>query len=189
MGPSGGRVTDLRSLPPVCQLTAALPLALVPRNCNPASPELLLLLFVLLRVPTSSSVLHASGRTSVPLDPAALLPALRCHVKRRQGTQVRRYWLGAFCLLAFSPPCRLLFLAVFRPLHSRGALKTRNRRALLRHHHHHHHHHLDLHENKLRQKGASVGLMREQASSAAAAATDRLVSMFSSRCAPILGDT
>lgn len=111
-GAWGGRITDLRSLlPPVCLLTAALPLALVPRNCNPASPELLLLLLLLLRASGGSPVpcrVHTSGCTSVPLDPAALLPALCCHVKRRQGSQVRQMRLDAFCLIAFflfSPCC------------------------------------------------------------------------------------
>uniref|UniRef100_A0A3P8PC07 Nucleoside-diphosphate kinase n=1 Tax=Astatotilapia calliptera TaxID=8154 RepID=A0A3P8PC07_ASTCA len=89
----GGSIADLRSLlPPVCLLTAALPLALVPRNCNPASPGLLLL--PLRRASAGSCVprrVRTSGRTSVPLDPAALLPALRCHVKWRQGSQSYGY--------------------------------------------------------------------------------------------------
>ncbi|RVE61089.1 hypothetical protein OJAV_G00167310 [Oryzias javanicus] len=86
----GKRITDLRSLlPPDCLLTAALPLALVPRNCNPASPGLL----PVRRAP------RASGCTSVPPDPAALLPAPRCHVRWRQVRQRR----GAGSLL-----CRCL---------------------------------------------------------------------------------
>lgn len=112
MGPGGGSITDLRSLlPPVCLLTAALPLALVPRNCNPASPVLLLLL---LRASGGSPIpcrVHTSGCTSVPLDPAALSPALRCHVKWRQGSQVRQRRLGAFCLIGFA----VLALFAWRP--------------------------------------------------------------------------
>ena len=106
MGPlgGGGSITDLRSLlPPVCLLTAALPLALVPRNCNPASPGLLLLLRRVSGGSPDPCRVHASGCTSVPLDPAALLPALRCHVKWRQGSQVRQWRVGGWggCWMPF----------------------------------------------------------------------------------------
>lgn len=112
-----------------------------PRNCNPASPGLLLLL---LRASGGSPIpcrVHASGCTSVPLDPAALLPALRCHVKWRQGSQVRQRRLDAFCLIGFA------VLA----LHSCGALKRQNR-AL---------HHLDLHEKRLHQMSENLSYKSE----------------------------
>lgn len=128
-GPGGGRwggggsITDLRSLlPPVCLLTAALPLALVPRNCDLASPGRLLLPRRASGCSSAPRRVHAGGRTSVPLDPAALLPALRCHVKRRQGSPGASeeggggwgdWGVDAFCLLGFP-------VSVLQP---RGALK------------------------------------------------------------------
>ena len=146
MGPGGGSITDLRSLlPPVCLLTAALPLALVPRNCNPASPGLLLLVRRASGGSSGPCRVHTSGCTSVPLDPAALLPALRCHVKWRQGSQVRQR-RGAGCLL-------FVRLSPYLALHSRGALKRQNR-AL---------HHLDLHEKKLHQTSHGVSRKADRA--------------------------
>lgn len=63
----GGSITDFCSLlPPVCLLTAALPLALVPRNCNPASPGLLLLLLRSFGGSPASCRVRASSCTSVP---------------------------------------------------------------------------------------------------------------------------
>lgn len=63
----GGSITDFCSLlPPVCLLTAALPLALVPRNCNPASPGLLLLLLGPFGGSPAPCRVRTSGCTSVP---------------------------------------------------------------------------------------------------------------------------
>ncbi|KAF6730737.1 hypothetical protein FQA47_003018 [Oryzias melastigma] len=105
----GKQITDLRSLlPPDCLLTAALPLALVPRNCNPASPGLL----PVRRAPAGGRV-RASGCTSLPPDPAALLPALRCHVRRRQVRQRRGAGsLLCRCLASRSPRFRAQRTAV-----------------------------------------------------------------------------
>lgn len=138
-GFGGEYITDLRSLlPPVCLLTAALPLALVPRNCNPASPGLLL---PLRRASPAPGRVRTSGCTSVPLDPAALLPALRCHVKWRQGSQVRQRRRRR--MRAGMPFVRSAFLGFAR--NSRGALGSQNRGL----------HRSDLHGNRRCEKASS----------------------------------
>lgn len=83
----GGSITDFCSLlPPVCLLTAALPLAFVPTNCNPASPGLLLLLLRSFGGSPAPCRVLASSCTSVP--PWSCCPApgsvLSCQVATGQ---------------------------------------------------------------------------------------------------------
>lgn len=111
-----GSITDLRSLlPPVCLLTAALPLALVPRNCNLASP--IGCCCVSAVRPEAPLVPIESTRPAARRCPLILLLCSRLCAVMSSGDRaarcVRGGGLDAFCLLGFSG------LA----LHSRGTLK------------------------------------------------------------------
>lgn len=118
-----GSITDLRSLlPPVCLLTAALPLALVPRNCNLASPIGCCCVSAVRPeaplVPIEST--RPAARRWCPL--VLLLCSRLCAVMSsgdRAARCVRGGGLDAFCLLGF------LYIS---PTFARHPQKTRGKR-------------------------------------------------------------